>query len=143
MTRHESNRPYVVRFHPIFVSLRLHLPFHVRSFVLFLSRLLLLLAAFELITMPVTQHVWAWDRFLRGGPDFELGLLIIVSCLCLMLLQAEQRKKALRLLLAMRVSLPNVLCPDLFGTFSALLRLSGRTELLDPPLQRVPAPLLI
>ncbi|HEX4064988.1 MAG TPA: hypothetical protein VHZ09_03110 [Acidobacteriaceae bacterium] len=65
-----------------------------------LSRLLLFLVAIELLTMPVTQQFWAWDRFLHGGQDFELTLLITVSCLCLVLLRAQHCRQRLGLLLA-------------------------------------------
>lgn len=42
--------------------------------------------------MPVTQGIWSWDKFLHGGQDFELGLLIIVSCLGLVLLRVQQNR---------------------------------------------------
>jgi hypothetical protein len=57
-----------------------------------LSRVLLLLVAIESITMPITQGVWSWDKFLHGGQDFELGLLIIVTCLCFVLLRVQQNR---------------------------------------------------
>ncbi|MGA8531287.1 MAG: hypothetical protein WB622_16335 [Acidobacteriaceae bacterium] len=65
-----------------------------------LSRLLLGLAFIELITMPITQHFWTWDHFLQGGQDFELGLFIIVTCLCLVLLRAQHCRQKIRHLLA-------------------------------------------
>lgn len=43
------------------------------------SRMLLLLAVIELITMPLTQYLWTWDNFLHGGLDCEMSLLIIVD----------------------------------------------------------------
>lgn len=69
------------------------------QFSIQLSRLLLLLVAVELLTMPLTQHFWAWDRFLHGGQDFELTLLVTVSCLCLVLLRAQHCRRAIGLLL--------------------------------------------
>lgn len=66
-----------------------------------LSRLLLAFAFLELLTMPLTQQLWTWDRFLQGGgQDFELGLLVIVTCLCLVLLRAQHGRQLLRRLLA-------------------------------------------
>jgi hypothetical protein len=65
-----------------------------------LSRLLLLLIALELLTMPLTQLLWTWDGFLHGGQDFELGLFAIVSCLCLVLLRAQHGRQKLRQMLA-------------------------------------------
>ncbi|MFY9745803.1 MAG: hypothetical protein WBH45_00705 [Acidobacteriaceae bacterium] len=67
-----------------------------------LSRLLLALAAIELVTMPLTQHLWTWDRFFHGGQDFELGLFVIVSCLCLVLLRAQHCRLGIRFLLALQ-----------------------------------------
>jgi hypothetical protein len=55
--------------------------------------------------MPITQGLWTWDKFLHGGHDFELGLLVIVTCLCLILLRTEQSKRCLGLLLLMRALL--------------------------------------
>ena len=65
-----------------------------------LSRLLLILAAIELITMPLTQHIWTWDRFLHGGQDFEFGVLTIVMSLCLAFVLAQHSKQGVNLLLA-------------------------------------------
>jgi hypothetical protein len=42
--------------------------------------------------MPITQGIWSWDRFLHGGQDFELGLLMIVTCLCLVLLRVQENR---------------------------------------------------
>ena len=55
-----------------------------------LSRILILVVAIELLSMPFTQGLWSWDKFLHGGQDFELGLLIILTCLCLVLLRVQQ-----------------------------------------------------
>jgi len=44
------------------------------------------------MTMPITQGLWSWDKFLHGGQDFELGLLIIVSCLGLVLLRVQENR---------------------------------------------------
>lgn len=56
------------------------------------SRILLIVAAIELVTMPLTQHLWTWDHFLHGGQDFESNLLIAVTFLCLVLLFALSSK---------------------------------------------------
>ena len=55
-----------------------------------ISRYLLILIALSLITMPITEHIWAWDRFLQGGQDFELGALLVLSFLCLVLVLSKQ-----------------------------------------------------
>lgn len=63
------------------------------------SRMLLVLLAIELVTMPITQHFWTWDRFLHGGHDFESGLLMVVICLCFALLRAQHCRQNLGFLL--------------------------------------------
>lgn len=66
----------------------------------YVSRVLLLLVAIEVVTMPITQHLWTWDKFLHGGQDFELGLLAIVTCLCFVILRTQHSRQSLGLLLA-------------------------------------------
>lgn len=69
-----------------------------------ISRVLLGLAFLELLTMPITQHFWTWDRFLQGGQDFELGLFVIVTCLCLVLLRVQHCRQTIgRLLTLLRL----------------------------------------
>jgi hypothetical protein len=55
-----------------------------------ISRYLLILIALSLLTMPITEHLWTWDRFLKGGQDFELGALLVLSFLCLVLVLSRQ-----------------------------------------------------
>ena len=50
---------------------------------------MLILTAASLITMPFTQHLWTWDRFLHGGQDFETGALVILTALNLVLVLAK------------------------------------------------------
>jgi hypothetical protein len=64
-----------------------------------LSRLMLLLVAIELVTMPLTQQLWSWDGFGRGEQDFELGLFMVVACVCLSLLRAQHCRQRISLLL--------------------------------------------
>ncbi len=66
-----------------------------------LSRLLLGFVFVELLTMPITQQLWTWDHFLEGGQDFELGLFVIITCLCLVLLRAQHCRQKMRHLLAL------------------------------------------
>lgn len=83
---------------PIAASLSLNVRFDPGWTCSRLSRMLLLLAGIEVITMPLTQHLWTWDKFLHGGQDFELTMLMIVSCLCFVLLAAQRCRLNLRLL---------------------------------------------
>jgi hypothetical protein len=80
---------------------RLNAGFNLAGVCACLSRLLLLLAAIEVVTMPLTQHLWTWDRFLHGGQDFELGMLMVVTCLCFVLLRAQHSRQRIGWLLAM------------------------------------------
>ena len=58
-----------------------------------ISRFLLLVIAVEAITMPVTQGLWSWDKFLHGGQDFELSFLMTITCLCLILLRVQDSER--------------------------------------------------
>lgn len=98
-----------------------------------LSRLLLLLIAVELLTMPLTQHLWTWDGFLHGGPDFELGLFMIVVCVCLFLLRAQDGRQCLSLLFA--------ICRQLLGSlggrqWSCSMRITRAASIASRP--RIP-----
>lgn len=86
-----------------------------------MARFLLLLTTFSLITMPLTQHIWTWDHFLRGGQDFEFGTLAIMTALCLVLLLVRYFKQSVDFLLAV--------C-HLFSFISAY-RLLGRSAQSD------------
>ena len=108
-----------------------------------LGRLLLFLTALQLAVMPVTEHLWTFDGFLRGGQDFELGVLSLISILCLALLVAQQRRQDVNLLFTLRqwLSLFTRLTDirtDRTGTsFHALSRLTApacRPHLYTPPL---------
>ena len=61
--------------------------------------LLLALTAVSLVTMPFTQHLWTWDRFLHGGQDFETNCLVILTALSLVLVLAKCCKQNVGMLL--------------------------------------------
>jgi hypothetical protein len=65
-----------------------------------MGRFLLTLVTISLLTMPVTQHLWNWDRFLHGGQDFESSVLMILMILCLALLLVQSCKRSVEWLLA-------------------------------------------
>ena len=88
----ESNRRLSVIQFPISAWARLNALFSAARSAVCLSRILLFIIAVEVLTMPITQGIWAWDKFLRGGQDFELGLLIILTCLCFVLLRVQENK---------------------------------------------------
>jgi hypothetical protein len=66
------------------------------------SLLLLITAAIELVTIPLTQHVWTWHQFLRDGEDLDSSLLVFVVFTCLPPLFAEQSGRRLNQLLTIR-----------------------------------------
>ncbi len=73
-----------------------------------IGRFLLVLAAVELLSMPLTQYAWNWDHFLQGGADFESSLLFLVICLGLLLVLRDHRRNDEDLRLPWwRLSLPN------------------------------------
>lgn len=72
-----------------------------------IGRILLLFAAVELISMPLTQYAWTWDHFLRGGTDFESSLLFLVVCLGLLLVLRYHYRQGENLCVpTLRLSLP-------------------------------------
>jgi len=62
------------------------------SSLIWLGSALLGLCAVSILSMPVTQYLWSWDRFLRGGQDFEFGTLMALTLLCLALVLSRQCK---------------------------------------------------
>jgi hypothetical protein len=65
-----------------------------------IGRFLLMLTTVQLITSPLTQRIWTWDHFLRGGQDFESSVLMILITLCLVLLLAQNCKQSVNRLVA-------------------------------------------
>jgi len=41
-------------------------------------RAVLILTAVLILLMPLTEHFCKWDKFLRGGPDVEFGILSLL-----------------------------------------------------------------
>jgi hypothetical protein len=66
--------------------------------------LLLALIAISQISLPLTQHLWTWDRFLHGGQDFETGAFLILVSLCLVIVMVRASKSAiLRMFVSLRM----------------------------------------
>lgn len=109
------------------------------------SRLLLLLAAVEIITMPLTQYIWSFDNFLHGGQDFELGLLMVVTCLCFVLLRAQHCRQRMEWLLAIGTLLLRVFQQRDWSRMVEFARLSCALEgpLPGSPSEFCSLPLLI
>lgn len=70
--------------------------------LLWIGRILLILSLLSLLTMPLTQHFWTWDRFLHGGQDFETGALMLLTLLCLVLVLSKYSNGRLESLFAQR-----------------------------------------
>lgn len=68
--------------------------------LLWAGRSLLILSAVSVLTMPLTQYFWTWDRFLRGGEDFELVSFMVLTVLCLVLVLSQHCKRCVDSLLA-------------------------------------------
>jgi hypothetical protein len=61
-----------------------------------------MLTALIIFVMPWTEYAWSFDKFLRGGQDFELGLLSLVALLCLVLVLLQHGRQEVAFLLAIR-----------------------------------------
>ena len=66
------------------------------------SRGALLLTAIVVSLMPLTEYFWHFDGFLRGGQDFELGLLSVATILCLVMLMLQHGKCSVCLSLSLQ-----------------------------------------
>jgi hypothetical protein len=64
-----------------------------------------LLNIIVLILSSFTEHLWTWDRFLRGGQDFELSLLALLAFFCLILVLAQHFRRSVSELLRRRTGL--------------------------------------
>jgi hypothetical protein len=76
-----------------------------------LGRVLILLTALLVAVMPVTEYLWTFDKFLRGGQDCEFGLLALAAILCLVLVLSHQRRAVLTLVLSLRRVLSSLFQP--------------------------------
>jgi hypothetical protein len=98
------------------------------------SRLLLSCTLVLILVMPWTEYFWHFDKFLRGGQDFELSLLSLLAVLCLMLVLFQQGKKNVELVLirGRRLALP------FRSRYTA--KMPGSHSGLIAPLHAVPLP---
>ena len=99
------------------------------------GRSLLLLNVIVFILSSFTEHYWTWDRFLRGGQDFELSLLALLAFFCLILVLALHFRRNVSELLRSRDRMARICDPH-------------AVPLSDPPLvlafssERPPGPAL-
>src|ERR1700735_1084403 len=66
------------------------------------GRVLIGLAALLIAVSPWTEYYWHFDNFLRGGQDFEFGLLSTIMVFCLVLVLMQQSKRGLSFLFLLR-----------------------------------------
>ena len=71
--------------------------------LVWVGRFLLTLCAVSLSTMPLTQRLWTWDRFLHGGHDFESVVLLFLIFISLVLVLSKQCRQCVGLLFAQSV----------------------------------------
>jgi hypothetical protein len=53
-------------------------------------RAVLILTALLILLMPLTEHLYAWDKFLQGGADVEFGSLCLLLFAGLVLVMAHR-----------------------------------------------------
>jgi hypothetical protein len=94
--------------------------------------------------MPITEYLWTFDKFLRGGQDCEFGLLALAAIFCLILLLSHQRREILSLLLSLRhvlsslfklVDPASTLAPHLIATMRSCLLPDTSLLIVNLPLQ--------
>jgi hypothetical protein len=73
-------------------------PFDAHRDCVLMGRLVALLIAFLLAVMPLTEYLWTWDHFLRGGQDLEFGLLGIAAILGIACILSLHTAKSMTLL---------------------------------------------
>jgi hypothetical protein len=95
----------------------------------------LLLTAVSLFTMPITQYLWTWDRFLQGGRDFELGGLLLLSFLSLVLVLSRSCKQSFDSML----SAWRVLASNFKDRAPSRISLPGTSSVLLEELMACPA----
>jgi hypothetical protein len=73
------------------------------------GRVLILLTALLLSVTPWTEYLWHFDNFLHGGQDMELGLLSLLTILCLVLVLFQDSKQRIKSTVVIRQWLSSVL----------------------------------
>jgi hypothetical protein len=85
-------------------------------------RAVLILTEMLVLLMPLTEHFCRWDKFLRGGPDVEFGILSLLLFAGLVLLTAYRAVTApFLVLLAYRLIALPLRCLRISGVASFLL----------------------
>jgi hypothetical protein len=107
-------------------------------------RAVLILTEVLLLLMPITEHFCGWDKFLRGGPDVEFGVLSLLLFAGLVLLTAYRAVTApFLILLAYRLIALPLRCLRMFGHLSLawsflIARIRQGTPLVFSPHAGIP-----
>ena len=107
-------------------------------------RAVLILTELLLLLMPITEHFYGWDKFLRGGSDVEFGVLSLLLFAGLVLLTAYRAVTSpFVMLLARRLIALPLRCLRIFGHLSPawsflMSRIRQGTPLAFPPLAGIP-----
>jgi hypothetical protein len=98
-------------------------------------RAVLILTEALILLMPLTEHFCKWDKFLRGGPDVEFGVLSLLLFAGLVLLTAYRAVTApFLLLLAYRLIALPLRCLSISGHFSLASSFFQARCVQGPPL---------
>lgn len=110
------------------------------------SRGALLFIVVVLLVMPWTEHFWNFDGFLRGGQDFEFGLLAIATFFCFVMVMMQLGKCSLGATLCLRRWLSILDGPDdpaATGLFVGLISVLHAVPIPSPSLLQAILPLQI
>jgi hypothetical protein len=110
-----------------------------------IGRVLLILTAVSLMTMPVTERLWTWDHFLQGGQDFEMSTILVLSFLCLVLVLSKHGKQGVDSLFANWSHLAFISHHHHFvrDTIAGAVSASGKERVPSPVLSKNNIPLQI
>ncbi len=67
------------------------------------SRVILWLTGLLVLVMPLTEYLWNFDHFLKGGQDLELGLFSLAMVVCLILVLMQRGSRGFSSILAVRI----------------------------------------
>ncbi len=110
------------------------------------SRGALLFIGIVLLVMPWTEHFWNFDGFLRGGQDFEFGLLAIATMLCFVMVMMQHGKCSFRATLSLKRWLSIVFHrndPVVTGSLMRLISVLHVVPFPSPSLRQSTLPLQI
>jgi len=88
-----------------------------------MGQILIFLTALLVAVMPVTEYLWTFDKFLRGGQDCEFGLLALAAIFCLVLvLSHHQRREIIAFVLSLQRVLSSLFqTADLYSNSESFL----------------------